>query len=497
LSLTLLLEMAVSGHADRIALGTRAAGLTFGGLGRNAAGGATLLRRRDARHVVFAGRNGPGFPQLLFASAIAGIPFVPVNYRLAREQLLEMIADLDRPLVVADAEYLPLLAESRDAITTDAFLAEAAAADPADPAPDDDSAPAVLLFTSGTTARPKAVVLRHEHLVAYILSTVEFGGAGEDEAALVAVPPYHIAAVGSALSNLYAGRRVIYLPDFDAEAWLRLVRDESVTTAMVVPTMLARVLEVLGDGTADVPSLGLISYGGARMPRPVLERALTAFGSAGFCNAYGLTETSSTIALLGPDEHREALGSDDEAVRQRLGSVGLPVPGIEVEIRADDGSIAPPGVSGQLWVRGAQVSGEYRGQGSVLDEGGWLDTRDRGWLDGDGYLYIEGRSDDTIIRGGENIAPAEIEDVLLRHPAVKDVAVLGRPDDEWGEKIVAVVVREPSAEAGTDADALRAFVRERLRGSRTPDEIVWCAELPHTATGKLSRRELRAQLAAT
>jgi len=495
LSLTLLLDMAVSGHPDRIALGPRAGGLTFGQLGRNAAGGAAVLRRRGARHVVFAGRNGPCFPRLLFASAMAAVPFVPLNYRLSGDQLLEMIAGLDQPLVVADEEYLPLLAGSRDTIGTSAFLAQAAAADPADPAPADDSAPAVLLFTSGTTARPKAVVLRHENLVAYILGTVEFGGAGDDEAALVAVPPYHIAAVGSALSNLYAGRRVVYLPDFDPAAWLRLVRDESVTTAMIVPTMLARVLEVLGGRPAGTPSLRLISYGGARMPLPVLERALRAFEPAGFCNAYGLTETSSTIALLGPDEHREALAADDEAVRRRLGSVGRPVPGIEVEVRADDGSVAPPGTSGQLWVRGAQVSGEYRGQGSVLDAGGWLDTRDRAWLDGEGYLYIEGRSDDTIIRGGENIAPAEIEDVLLRHPAVKDAAVLGQPDEEWGEKIVAVVVREPSA--AIDTGTLRAFVRGRLRGSRTPDEIVWRAELPHTATGKLSRRELREQLTVT
>ena len=141
------------------------------------------------------------------------------------------------------------------------------------------------------------------------------------------------------------------------------------------------------------------------------------------------------------------------------------------------------------------MSGEYLGQASALDAEGWFDTRDRGRLDGDGYLYVEGRGDDTIIRGGENIAPAEIEDVLLRHPAVKDVAVLGLPDEEWGEKIVAVVVREASAEV--DQEMLRAFVRGQLRGSRTPDEIVWRTELPHTATGKLLRRELRADLTAT
>jgi acyl-CoA synthetase (AMP-forming)/AMP-acid ligase II len=485
--------MAAAGHADRTALGTRAGGVTFEAFARHAAGGATVIRGHDPRHVVFIGRNGPAFPQLMFAAATAGVPFAPLNYRLAREQLLELLAELDQPLVVADPEYLPLVADTHPAMSCEEFLAAAAAADPADAADVDDDDTAVLLFTSGTTAKPKAVVLRHENLVAYILSTVEFGGADEQEAALVAVPPYHVAAVGSALSNLYAGRRVVYLPDFDARTWLRLVREEAVTSAMVVPTMLARVVETLDDQQADAAALRLISYGGARMPRPVLERALQAFPDTGFCNAYGLTETSSTIALLGPDDHRDAFGTDDEHVRQRLGSVGRPVPGIEIEIRDIDGSVLPAGETGELWVRGAQVSGEYRGHGSTLDEQGWFHTRDRAWVDEDGFIFIEGRADDTIIRGGENIAPAEIEDVLLQHPAVKDVAVLGRPDDEWGELIVAVVVREPAA-AEVDADALRSFVRERLRGSRTPDEIVWRDELPHTATGKLLRRELVAEI---
>jgi acyl-CoA synthetase (AMP-forming)/AMP-acid ligase II len=377
-------------------------------------------------------------------------------------------------------------------MSTEDFLAAAGAAAPSEAAVVDDEATAVLLFTSGTTARPKAVVLRHANLTSYIFSTVEFGNAGEDEAALVAVPPYHVAAVGSALSNLYGGRRVVYLPDFDAETWLRLVREEAVTSAMVVPTMLARVVELIGDGPADVPALRLISYGGARMPRPVLEQALRAFPGVDFVNAYGLTETSSTIALLGPEDHREAFASHDPAVRARLASIGRPVPGIEAEIRDEDGEPVAVGEVGTLWVRGGQVSGEYRGQGSVLDAAGWFPTRDLAHADADGYLYIEGRADDTIIRGGENIAPAEIEDVLIEHPAVKDVAVVGKPDDEWGERICAVVVREPGRDVA--ADELRGYVRERLRGSRTPDDIVWRTELPHTPTGKLLRRQLVAEL---
>jgi acyl-CoA synthetase (AMP-forming)/AMP-acid ligase II len=495
MSLSLLLDMAASGHGDRIALGPRDTGVSFAELAARAAGGATVIAEHNPQHLVFVGRNGAAYPQLMFAAAIAGVPFAPLNYRLAREQLHELLGELENSLIIADEAYLSLLHEhDAEVMSTDDFLAAAAKAAPSEAEFVDDAATAVLLFTSGTTAKPKAVVLRHENLTSYIFSTVEFGNAGEDEAALVAVPPYHVAAVGSALSNIYCGRRVVYLPDFDAETWLSLVREQAITTAMVVPTMLARVVEIIGDGPANTPALRLISYGGSRMPRPVLEHALRAFPTTDFVNAYGLTETSSTIALLGPDDHRTAFASDDPAVRCRLGSIGRPVPGIEVEIRDESGAPVVGGSAGALWVRGAQVSGEYRGQGSALDEAGWFHTRDLAYQDSDGYLFIEGRADDTIIRGGENIAPAEIEDVLIHHAGVKDVAIIGIPDEEWGERICAVVVREPGVEAS--ADELKSYVRERLRGSRTPDDIVWRSELPHTATGKLLRRELVAEFTA-
>lgn len=149
-------------------------------------------------------------------------------------------------------------------------------------------------------------------------------------------------------------------------------------------------------------------------------------------NAYGLAETSSTIAVLGPDDHRNAFESDDPSIRARLGSIGRFVPGIEFEIRNELGELVAEGEVGELWVRGPQVSGEYRGIGSVVDANGWFPTRDLARVDSDGYVFVEGRSDDTIIRGGENIAPAEIEEVLHRHPAVREAAVIGVPDDHWG-----------------------------------------------------------------
>ena len=492
MGLSLLLDMAADGHGDRIALGTQADGITFERMAAVAAGGAEVIKSHSPENVVFIGRNGPAFPLVLLAAALAGIPFAPLNYRLGTKRIVELVDELGDPLVIAESDYAGFAADRHRVVLTEAFIAQASATPGGHAVWVDDSDPAVLLFTSGTTSRPKAVVLHHENLVSYILSTVELGGADADEAALVAVPPYHIAAVGSVLSNLYSGRRVVYLPDFDAATWLRLVRDEHITTAMLVPTMLARVVDLLGQEVANVPWLRLISYGGSRMPLPVLEHALRVFPDTGFVNAYGLTETSSTIALLGPEGHREALASQDPVVRARLGSVGKPVPGIEIEVRDDGGQQVGPGESGALWVRGPQVSGDYRGQASALDRAGWFHTRDRAHLDSDGYLFIEGRLDDMIIRGGENIGPAEIEDVIVRHPAVKEVAVVGKPDDEWGERIIAVVVREPGVDV--TVDELRAYVRARLRGSRTPDEVVWAAELPHTATGKLVRRDLMRQL---
>jgi acyl-CoA synthetase (AMP-forming)/AMP-acid ligase II len=486
--------MAASGHPDRIALGNRETGSTFRQLARDSAAGASVLVKQQPSHVAFLGRNGSAYPQLLFASAIAGIPFVPLNYRQGPEQIHALLAGLQNPLVVVDEVYRHLLGTPPGKVlTTEDFMRATGETRPEDSDQYPKNDVAVLLFTSGTTAQPKAVVLRHSNLVSYILATVEFGSAAENEAALVAVPPYHVAAIGSVLSNLHGGRRVVYLPDFDPTNWLELVDAEHITSAMVVPTMLARLVDRLEERPAKVPSLRQIAYGGARTPRPVVERAMDAFPNVAFVNAYGLTETSSTIALLGPEDHREATESPDPRVRARLGSVGRPVPGLEIEIRDDAGQAVGVHEVGSLWVRGAQVSGECLGEASVLDAEGWFPTRDRCYLDADGYLYIEGRADDTIIRGGENIAPAEIEDVLLAHSAVQDAAVIGIPDDEWGERICAVVV--PRAGAHLSSVEVRDFVRSRLRGSRTPDEVVLRDSLPYNATGKLVRRELRHELA--
>ena len=493
MNLLLLLDMVAAGRGDEVVVQSGDQRLTAAELLAGAWAAAGVAAGSSA--LAYVGTNGLAFPIGLFGAAAAGIPFVPLNYRLSHDQLHDLLAPLGDTLVVADGEAgEALAARGHRVVDTAEFVATARAGEAVGEVPADGEGPAVLLYTSGTTAAPKAAVLRHRHLTSYVIGTVEFAGAGPDEAVLVSVPPYHVAGLANLLSNLYLGRRIVYLTQFDAAAWVAAVRGEGITNAMVVPTMLARICDVLeGDG-AGLPSLRALSYGGARTPATVLQRVMALLPDVDLTNAYGLTETSSTIAVLGPDDHRAARAGDPVATA-RLSSAGRVLPTVEIEVRGGLGEPQPAGEPGEIWVRGEQVSGEYAGREAPLDAAGWFPTRDRGWLDADGYLFIEGRSDDTIIRGGENIAPAEIEEVLLQHADIAQCAVVGVPDDEWGQRIAAVVVLRPGAVVG--AADVQDFARRSLRGSKTPEVVTFVDALPYTETGKLLRRVVQADLQTT
>ena len=374
MNLCMLLDMAADGFGSRIVIGPKATGFTAEQLRALSIGGAEKIRSAGADSVIYLDVNGPAFPVAMFAAARAGVPLIPVNYRLSTEQLLQRLTKHPKSIGIADARSEALFAQlSIPVLTTEQWLNAAGSLSGSEEVDDEPDAPAVMIYTSGTTAEPKGVMLRHHNLVSYVFGSVEFAGAGEEEASLVSVPPYHIAAVANAITNLYAGRRYIVLEQFTGQQWLDLVRAEGVTHALVVPTMLARILATEGDDLV-VPSLRSLAYGGATMPAFVVERALAAWPGVDFINAYGLTETSSTISVLGPDEHREAVSSSDPEVRTRLGSAGLAVPGVEIEIRDESGGRLPPMSKGRIWVRGKQVSGEYAGIGSVLDADGFFDT---------------------------------------------------------------------------------------------------------------------------
>ena len=497
MNVMMLLEMASQAMGERSVFHCEGDRWTvaelFDGAGRIAA----HFRGSGMEHAAILDTSSAAVPLSLFGAGWAGMPFVPLNYRLTGAELDALIERITPTLLVTDDERAAAL-RGRDGIqvVTRNELFEIARGSDKIPDADWSMEPeeiAILLFTSGTTGAPKAAVLRHKHMVSYILGSVDFMGAAESDAALVSVPPYHVAGMAALLSSIYAGRRIVQLPSFEAGEWLRLAEKEAVTNAFVVPTMLARIIEKLDEtGGSGPAALRALAYGGGKMPLPVIDRAMERFPEAAFTNAYGLTETSSTIAVLGPDEHRLAAASDDPEARKRLASAGKPLPSIEVEIRDESGKALPVGERGEILVRGEQVSGEYVGRGSLLIEGGWFPTNDGGYLDEEGYLFIDGRIDDVIVRGGENLSPGEIEDVLHEQGEIADCAVVGIPDEEWGEGVAAAIVRKSGSEVS--AEVLQAWVKQHLRSSRVPQKIEFWDELPYNETGKLLRRTVRERL---
>ena len=490
----LLLDIAADACPERLALGSQDDGIDFESYRARATQVASWLQKRGKANTAFLGMNGNALPILLFASGIAGTPFVPLNYRLADEDLSRLVERTAPAVLVVDDEMVHRIVptEGIELVLRSEFETAFMTGTTPDriKLQESESDIAVLLFTSGTTGEPKAAVLRHANLTSYVMSTVEFLGADEGEATLVSVPSYHIAGISAVLTAAYGGRRIVYLPAFTAEEWVAKAAAEAITHAMVVPTMLDRILDVMEKTGETLPALKALSYGGGKMPEPVIARALAMLPHVAFVNAYGLTETSSTIALLGAEDHRAAFASDDPIVRRRIASVGQPLPTIELEIRRDDGTPCAPGEQGEIHVRGEQVSGEYLHKKAIADDG-WFATNDAGWLDEGGYLFVDGRLDDVIVRGGENISPGEIEDMLRSFDDIADYAVLGIPCVEWGEKVVAVIV---SRSGNPDTDAIGAAIRAKLRSTKTPEQWFLRDELPYNETGKLLRRVLKDEL---
>lgn len=489
----MLLEMAADTCPSRVAFHDAQSDqkISYGGLLKAASAKAQFFKDSGIAHCAILDVSNLTIPVALFASAWAGIPYVPMNYRLTNDEISRLLQRIDPAMLITNEELAESIPRHDGLIVHHRTSFQAAHAkeenEPGSWSMDPDAV-CTLLFTSGTTGAPKAAIIRQRHLVAYILQTIEFMSADEEEAVLVSVPPYHIAGIASVISSVYACRRVIQLAQFSPEAWLETAVEHGVTSAFVVPTMLKRIVEYLGDTTSEpLPLLTSLSYGGGKMPLPVIRRAMELFPNTEFTNAYGLTETSSTITVLGPNEHRLAAASDDPKAQKRLASAGIAVPGVEISIRDDDGNNLCVHERGEIFVRGEQISGEYVGQETQVDADGWFRTHDTGYVDDAGYLYLEGRADDVIVRGGENLSPGEIEDVLIEHPAVADVAVIGVPSVEWGEAVAAVIV----ANKEVSAIELQELIRRRLRSSRVPERIEFWPELPYNDTGKLLRREIR------
>jgi len=457
--------------------------------------------------------NSHQYIEAFYATATIGAVFVPLNYRAKLAELDHMVTAAGAKALFVGERYLDTVRQLRPRLQCvqryvgferpcegflgyeDLILAAAPAEE--EVAIDEDDT-AILMYTSGTTALPKGVMLTHGDFTVYVCGTVEMADGTPRGAALLCAPLYHIAAAANMMTTFFGGRRLVIMRQFEAQQWLDIVERERVTHAFVVPTMLKQLLDQPDVTSRDLRSLEVLAYGGAAMPFGVVRQAIDTFPpTVGFVNAFGQTETTSTVAILGPEDHR-LTGSPEEIEQKlrRLQSIGRPLPDVEMKVCDEEGCELPPGQVGELAVRTPRVMKGYatgEGASSALRDG-WLLTRDMGWIDDGGYVFLAGRRDDMIIRGGENIAPAEVEAVIQTHPAVEDVVVIGLPDVDWGQKVAAVVV--PRAGSRVAADELIEYCRQRIASFKKPDVIHFADVLPRNDLGKVLRRELRAKFDA-
>ncbi|GHH96767.1 class I adenylate-forming enzyme family protein [Neobacillus kokaensis] len=456
--------------------------------------------------------NCPEVVETFFASFQLGGTVVPINYRAKADELEYMIRDAGVKALIVEHRYVEITARlaSESGIQTiicidgtyqNCLNYEEIMGSETNPYFDfadvDSNELAILLYTSGTTSKPKGVMITYGQLTTYVMSHSEAADGSPQGSSLICVPSYHVAGATSICNCIYSGRRLILLRQFEAGEWLRALEKEKATQAFLVPTMLKWVIDHPNFHSTDISSLESLSYGAAPMPFPVIRRAIELFPpTTNFANAFGMTETTSTVCVLGPEDHK-LTGTPDEIAKKihRLTSVGRPLPGVDIMILDEDGNSVSNNTVGNIYVRTERAMKGYWKRPDANNEtmvNGWINTKDVGYLDEDGYLFLSGRSSDMIIRGGENISPIEIENVLLEHPEVSDVAVIGIPSLEWGEEVAAIVVIKNSNESPSREELIE-FCRKRLSSFKRPSKIEFVCELPRTSSGKILKKDLKEQ----
>ena len=452
--------------------------------------------------------NTAAVVETYFASAKADGVFVPLNFRARADEMAFMIQDSAPKVLLAGGRYLDLIDSIADDLDSvehyvsldgerEGWLSYEGLINSADDeemwpthAEDDLS---VILFTSGTTSFPKGVMLSHNSFASYILSHVTPADPEVEESNILTVPLYHIAGMQAMISAIYGGRTLAIQRQFEPSDWMRIVEEERVDRAMMVPTMLKMLMDHDEFHSHDLSSLRVITYGAAPMPVEVIRRAIVEFPNAQFINAFGQTETAATITMLPPDDH--VLTGDEEEVERklkRLTSIGKPLDDVEVRIVDEDAHDTPVGEVGEIVARGQRLMKGYWGQESQTAEtikDGWLYTGDLGYWDDDGYIFLAGRARDFIKRGGEMISPEEVEQVLHSHPAIEEAAIIGVEDLDWGERVRAIVVAA-EGQSVDEADVIE-YCRQRLASFKKPESVVVVNELPRNPMGKVLKRVLK------
>jgi long-chain acyl-CoA synthetase len=471
-------------RSSRVARGLLAAGLTA----------------QD--RVAFIDKNGPEYFEVLFGGGKANVVNVAVNWRLAPAEMAYIVNDAAARLLFVGPDFLPHLDEIEGALkrvekivvigghprheSYDAWLRHHPADDPDAPTAADDVA--MQLYTSGTTGLPKGAMLTNANLGTLVPFVGPWWSFDETTINLVCMPLFHIGGSGWALVGMAVGGHSILFREFAPAEILAALERHRVTNALFVPAMLQVLAAVPGAAARDYSALRSIVYGASPITNEVLTRAMQVFGCP-FIQVYGLTETTGAITQLPASDH-----AIEGPKARLLRSAGRAFPWVELRIvEPSTGADRAPGEVGEVWTRSVQ---NFKGYWARPDEtartvtdDAWLKTGDAGYLDADGYLFLTDRVKDMIISGGENVYPAEVENALAEHPAVADVAVIGVPDDRWGETVKAVVVPRPGVDV--DPHAIIAYARERLAHYKCPTSVDVAASLPRNPSGKLLKRELR------
>lgn len=480
--------------------------LTFEDLSRHSRQAATALLREGLKaddRFVYHGKNSAAYFILLCAAARIGAVMVPVSWRLAASEVAFILADTDARLVFADRDCwdtaqqiigrssTPIKLRATDPVGESAGFPEWLTAS-SGPLPREEGGPETVfmqLYTSGTTGTPKGVMLNAKNFFA-MRARCKIRDADWDrwvpgDVAMLAMPVTHVGGTVFAMMALFHGAGAVILREFSPAAVLASIREDGITRLFLVPSALGLLLRDPAAATTDFTQIRQVLYGASPMPQPILREAMRIIGSD-MCQLYGMTETSAQISALGEADHRAANS-------EKMSSAGRPIPGVDLRILGPSGAILPLGERGEIFVRSdANMVGYWHREEAnrlTVDENGWLATGDVGYLDGDGYLYICDRIKDMICTGGENVYAAEVEAALCDYPAIAELAVIGVPDERWGEAVMAVIVPKdgPFDEAG-----FWTWARTRLAAYKVPKSLAFVDQLPRNYSGKVLKHALRA-----
>jgi acyl-CoA synthetase (AMP-forming)/AMP-acid ligase II len=471
-----------------------------------AANGLSALGVKAGDRVAYMGKNTAAYFEILAAAAKIGAVMTPINWRLAPPEVAYIVNDCTARIMFVGAEFSGLVQEIRPQLShvTTILGVEGADGDIADYAawrdvfPDTDpqieidaNDDAIQLYTSGTTGHPKGAIMTHGSILN--MRSAEEEAAMHDwqrsvpgETSLLAMPCFHVSGTLYGMTTMKNGTTAIVVREYDPSQALDFIEQYGIAKIFMVPAAIQIMLNHPRIAEIDFSRLKYITYGASPIPLDLMKRSMEMFGCE-FVQMYGMTETSGTIVTLNPEDH-------DVNGNPRMRSVGKPLAGVEIKIIDESGNSLPPREVGEIATRSAQNMKGYwnlpEATAATIDAEGWLRTGDAGYLDEDGYLYIHDRVKDMIISGGENVYPAEVENAIYSHPDVADVAVIGVPDEKWGEAVKACVVLKDGA--GASEPDIIAYARQSIAGYKCPKSVDFIPALPRNPSGKILRRELRA-----